>query len=189
MRELPPSKELLRAALAEWDQWKPNGPGVNDRSVTFAHVLTMRGKAVEQLIEAARAAVRAENEPPADREIRSTCMEPGCGRYNGDHASGCPRTSDVTAALAHRAVGNQEQDIQSGKIAGYCIVCQVQWPCDTAKHFLRPAQPPPVALVTEMREWLHVLRQGDALTLRGEKALKRTIAGADEYLTLTKGEG
>lgn len=83
--------------------------------------------------------ISSANEPC---EIRSTCMEPDCGRYNGEHAPTCPRSSDIASALAHRAVGNQEQDVQNGKLAGYCIVCQVPWPCDTAKHFLRPSQPP-----------------------------------------------
>jgi hypothetical protein len=54
----------------------------------------------------------------------------------------CANPSDLVTALAHRAVGNQEQDMQNGKLAGYCIVCQVPWPCDTAKHFLRPVSPP-----------------------------------------------
>lgn len=34
--------------------------------------------------------------------------------------------------LAHRACGNQEQDLQNGKIAGYCVVCQAPWPCSYA---------------------------------------------------------
>lgn len=60
------------------------------------------------------------------------------------------------------------------------------------EHDLYPAassQPPGAALVTEMREWLHVLRQGEALTLKGEQTLKRTIARADEYLAPTKEVG
>lgn len=38
---------------------------------------------------------------------------------------------DVLAAqfIAHRAVGNQEQDLSNGKLAGYCLVCQTPWPC------------------------------------------------------------
>jgi hypothetical protein len=35
--------------------------------------------------------------------------------------------------LAHRAVGNQEQDACNGKLAGHCIVCQTPWPCEYAK--------------------------------------------------------
>lgn len=31
--------------------------------------------------------------------------------------------------IAHRAVGNQEQDADNGKLAGYCLVCQIPWPC------------------------------------------------------------
>ena len=33
---------------------------------------------------------------------------------------------------AHRAVGNQEQDADNGKLAGYCLVCQIPWPCEYA---------------------------------------------------------
>lgn len=34
--------------------------------------------------------------------------------------------------IAHRAVGNQEQDMENGKLAGYCLVCQIPWPCEYA---------------------------------------------------------
>lgn len=34
--------------------------------------------------------------------------------------------------IAHRAVGNQEQDVANGKLSGYCLVCQVPWPCQFA---------------------------------------------------------
>ncbi len=30
----------------------------------------------------------------------------------------------------HRAVGNQEQDVANGKIAGYCLLCQIPYPCE-----------------------------------------------------------
>jgi len=39
----------------------------------------------------------------------------------------------IAQLTAHRAVGNQEQDAANGKLAGYCAVCQVPWPCDIAK--------------------------------------------------------
>lgn len=38
----------------------------------------------------------------------------------------------VALFTAHRAVGNQEQDLANGKLAGYCLVCQVPWPCEYA---------------------------------------------------------
>ena len=38
----------------------------------------------------------------------------------------------VAQITAHRACGNQEQDVMSGKLAGYCVVCQVPWPCTYA---------------------------------------------------------
>jgi hypothetical protein len=77
----------------------------------------------------------------------------------------CANPSDLVTALAHRAVGNQEQDMQNGKLAGYCIVCQVPWPCDTAKHFLRPVSPPgtewqPIDTAPHMRKIIvHYLNQ------------------------------
>ena len=46
--------------------------------------------------------------------------------------------SDVAAALAHRATHRAEHDPQNGKLHGYCIVCGVPWPCETAACFLRP---------------------------------------------------
>jgi hypothetical protein len=39
----------------------------------------------------------------------------------------------IAELTAHRACGNQEQDTQNGKLAGYCVVCQVPWPCEIAK--------------------------------------------------------
>jgi len=39
----------------------------------------------------------------------------------------------VAQLIAHRAVGNQEQDADNGKLAGYCLVCQIPWPCEYAK--------------------------------------------------------
>ena len=38
----------------------------------------------------------------------------------------------VAQLTAHRACGNQEQDADNGKLAGYCVVCQVPWPCAIA---------------------------------------------------------
>lgn len=48
------------------------------------------------------------------------------------------RPEDLAAALAHRACCGVEHDPAQGKLHGYCVVCGVPWPCDTAKHFLRP---------------------------------------------------
>lgn len=47
--------------------------------------------------------------------------------------------SDVAAAMAHRACCGSEHDPQQGKLHGYCVVCGVPWPCDTAQYFLRKA--------------------------------------------------
>lgn len=44
--------------------------------------------------------------------------------------------SDLAAAIAHRAGWNGE--VREGmELGGYCVVCGVPWPCDTAKTFLR----------------------------------------------------
>lgn len=46
----------------------------------------------------------------------------------------------IASAVAHRACTNSEQDPRNGKLAGYCVVCGVPWPCETAKTFLREAK-------------------------------------------------
>ncbi len=38
----------------------------------------------------------------------------------------------IAQLTAHRACGNQEQDTQNGKLAGYCVICQTPWPCEFA---------------------------------------------------------
>lgn len=47
--------------------------------------------------------------------------------------------ADLAAALAHRGCCGTEHDPANGKLHGYCVVCGVPWPCDTAKYFLREA--------------------------------------------------
>lgn len=47
------------------------------------------------------------------------------------------QAADLAACLAHRACCGSEHDPSAGKLHGYCVVCGVPWPCDTAKHFLR----------------------------------------------------
>ena len=44
---------------------------------------------------------------------------------------------ETAAALAHRACCGTEHDPPNGKLHGYCIVCGVPWPCETAQHYLR----------------------------------------------------
>src|SRR6266704_3602591 len=46
---------------------------------------------------------------------------------------------ETAAALAHRACCGTEHDTANGKLHGYCVVCGVPWPCDTAKYYLRLA--------------------------------------------------
>lgn len=42
----------------------------------------------------------------------------------------------IAAATAHRACCGTEHDPENGKLHGFCVVCGVPWPCDTAKLFL-----------------------------------------------------
>lgn len=44
---------------------------------------------------------------------------------------------NLAAAQAHRAVHSAEHDPQQGKLHGYCLVCGIPWPCETARAFLR----------------------------------------------------
>lgn len=39
----------------------------------------------------------------------------------------------IAQLIAHRACHSAEHDPQNGKLHGYCIVCGVPWPCETAK--------------------------------------------------------
>lgn len=48
----------------------------------------------------------------------------------------------IAAATAHRACCGSEHDLLNGKLHGYCVVCGVQWPCETAKTFIFTSQPP-----------------------------------------------
>lgn len=45
--------------------------------------------------------------------------------------------ADIATARAHRACGSEEHDSQNGKLHGYCVVCLVPWPCETANFFTR----------------------------------------------------
>ena len=42
----------------------------------------------------------------------------------------------LASALAHRVCCGTEHDPSQGKLHGYCVVCGVEWPCETAKKFL-----------------------------------------------------
>ena len=42
----------------------------------------------------------------------------------------------IAAATAHRACCGSEHDPENGKLHGYCVVCGIPWPCETAKEFL-----------------------------------------------------
>jgi len=42
----------------------------------------------------------------------------------------------IAAATAHRVCCGVEADVVNGKIHGYCVVCGVPWPCETARAFI-----------------------------------------------------
>ena len=42
----------------------------------------------------------------------------------------------IAAATAHRACCGFENDPSVGKLHGYCVVCGVPWPCETAAFFI-----------------------------------------------------
>ena len=42
----------------------------------------------------------------------------------------------VAACTAHRACCGTEHDPTNGKLHGYCVVCGVDWPCETARVYL-----------------------------------------------------
>ena len=42
----------------------------------------------------------------------------------------------IASAVAHRACCGTEHDPANGKFHGYCVVCGVPWPCETASAFL-----------------------------------------------------
>lgn len=48
-----------------------------------------------------------------------------------------PAQSDLASAIAHRACHSGEHCPEQGRLHGFCIVCGIPWPCDTAKYFLR----------------------------------------------------
>lgn len=43
----------------------------------------------------------------------------------------------LAAAQAHRALGANEHDPVAGRVAYNCAVCNVPWPCETARYFMR----------------------------------------------------
>lgn len=53
-----------------------------------------------------------------------------------------PDATLVAAATAHRACCGAEHDPQNGKLHGYCVVCGVPWPCETAKFFMPASHSP-----------------------------------------------
>ncbi len=42
----------------------------------------------------------------------------------------------IAAATVHRVCCGTEHDPSNGKLHGYCIVCGIDWPCETARTFL-----------------------------------------------------
>ncbi len=46
----------------------------------------------------------------------------------------------TAAAIAHRACTSTEHNPLEGKLHGACVVCGVDWPCETAKTFLHKVE-------------------------------------------------
>lgn len=67
----------------------------------------------------------------------------------------------------HRAVGNQEQDVANGKIAGYCLLCQKPYPCEYIKS---------PALIAENADLTAKLKELEAENAR----LKKEVAAANK---------
>lgn len=59
---------------------------------------------------------------PCGWQVFGDCPSAAIEKWNA-------RANPDTVPL-HRAVGNQEQDIANGKLAGFCILCQVPYPCE-----------------------------------------------------------
>ena len=47
----------------------------------------------------------------------------------------------IASATAHRACTGTEHNPQNGKLHGCCVVCGVQWPCETGKIYLMAQEP------------------------------------------------
>lgn len=47
----------------------------------------------------------------------------------------------LASAAAHRACCGVEHDPLNGKLHGYCVVCGVPWPCETASRFIAASAP------------------------------------------------
>ena len=44
----------------------------------------------------------------------------------------------IATAAAHRICCSEEHDPANGKLAGFCVVCGLPWPCETAEYFMLP---------------------------------------------------
>lgn len=106
------------------------------------------------------------------------------------------RTAELTA---HRACGNQEQDAANGKLAGYCVVCQVPWPCDTAKPRRDASEKSAVMSYQREIDATHPMEAAsaerevaaDAVAMRlvGERHDKRDLVDLVRWLILRKPDG
>lgn len=71
-----------------------------------------------------------------------------------DQTTKSSRPDRLVSALAHRACHSAEHNPKEGRLHGYCIICGVPWPCETAKQFAvkEPAPQPEIEkLVGDMR--------------------------------------
>ena len=67
-----------------------------------------------------------------DEDRKTTKMAAG----NADLAYSDGFMNRIASAIAHRACCGTEHDPANGKLHGYCVVCGIPWPCETASAFL-----------------------------------------------------
>ena len=74
----------------------------------------------------------------------------------------------IAAATAHRVCCGVEHDPANGKLHGYCVVCGVPWPCETAKNFLFPASAQAAAKVQQWQPIETAPKDGTEIILSRE---------------------
>ena len=82
------------------------------------------------------------NQPPEQVGRGDGCLDPYCAMREPQFAEKQDEQMKMTAAaIAHRACCGIEHAPMEGKLHGYCVVCGVPWPCETASAFLFARKP------------------------------------------------
>jgi len=90
----------------------------------------------------------------------------------------------TAACIAHRAICGNECTPENHKLHGYCQVCGVPWPCETAKKFMVLAPTPPVDDVCECghpemnRQTANHIAQNQSLHKEAQDVLEEDIFSA-----------